>query len=175
MNPSSDEPESDVQPQNGPQEPTRWQFSLGALFELTAGVAVACSLFTWWGLGGVAAMLGAAARAFGGAMVCPRIGFGFDRVLDKPGPDLLRCLGVGAYVAGGIWVANVVFPVFTPARRLEPPARLLLGRVAGLLCAHGNLRCQGPLAGYRSPESGDRRRRSGHRPGCNAFAVRVDT
>jgi hypothetical protein len=108
--PSPDEPESDAQPRDGPQQPARWQFSLGALFKLTAGVAVACSLFTWWGLGGVVAMLGAAAGAFAGATVCPWIGLGFDRVLDKPGPDLLRCLGVGVYVAAGIWVANAGFP-----------------------------------------------------------------
>ena len=90
------------------KEGRTWQFSIRWLFGLTAVVAVACSLMASFGAVSVAAILGGAAGAFGGAVVCPKIGLG--QVLDDLRGDVARCLALGAYVVGGAWGSVVGLP-----------------------------------------------------------------
>ena len=83
------------------EEKPRWPFSLRGLFLLTTIVAATCGLVAWWGVLAVLAMLGAATGAFLAAMICPCIGC--DAVLDDLRLDIVKCLGMGAYLVGGTW------------------------------------------------------------------------
>jgi hypothetical protein len=84
-----------------PDELGPWQFSLRGLMILTTVVACACSLVAWWGVLAVVAALGAALGAFCVALICPWIGC--DVVLDRISLDIVKCLGLGAYIVGGAW------------------------------------------------------------------------
>jgi hypothetical protein len=83
------------------EEKPRWQFSLRGLFLMTTIVAATCGLVAWWGVLAVLAMLGAATGAFLAALICPCIGC--DVVLDDLRLDIVKCLGLGAYLVGGTW------------------------------------------------------------------------
>ncbi|MGA2033332.1 MAG: hypothetical protein ABSG68_13825 [Thermoguttaceae bacterium] len=130
MNMPTDQPEErDPDDEETSEERCRWQFSLRSLLVLTTIVAVVCSLIAWWGAVAVVAMFGAAAGAFCGALICPYLGC--DVVLDDLRLDIAKCLALGGYYVGGVWVICVglkwlVAQVFGAAAPVIVPAGLLL-------------------------------------------------